>query len=123
MKKSTLRLDSHKDVIKAILEMIKWRQDIYAWKNNTGALPIGDTKRYISFGHPGSADILGLTSDGRFIGIEVKVGEDRQSQKQKDFEEYVNKFRGRYLLTSSTKEVQSYLDTLELPRVCVSAFR
>lgn len=38
--------------------------------------------RVIVFGLVGSADIIGLTRDGRFIGIEVKAGKDRPSKEQ-----------------------------------------
>lgn len=55
----------------------------YVWRNNTGAVKQGD--RYVRYGFPGSADILGITMDGRMIACEVKSQFGRLSSYQQEF--------------------------------------
>ena len=43
----------------------------------------------------GGADLIGWTSDGRFLSIEIKVGRDKQSEAQKKWERWVNIGGGR----------------------------
>lgn len=88
--------------------------DVLAWRNNTGTawqgtpvkLPRGAMVRVepgmvilrdarpISFGLPGSADILGVAR-GRFFGIEMKAG-TKQSEQQKKFQAAVERAGGVY---------------------------
>ncbi len=53
------------------------------WRNNTGSIKVG--RRLIKFGLKGSSDIIGWNPAGRFIGIEIKTGNDKLSDDQKDF--------------------------------------
>lgn len=91
------------------------------WRNVTGtayqgrvihkdgrSVTLGDS-RVIVFGLVGSADIIGLTADGRFIGIEVKAGTDRPSKEQRAWVEAVQKHGG---LAGFAKSVQDALDIL-----------
>lgn len=43
----------------------------------------------------GGADLLGWTSDGRFLSIEIKAGKDRQTKQQKMWEAWVKSGGGR----------------------------
>lgn len=72
------------------------------WKNNTGALKVEN--RYIQYGLKGSADILGVRHDGKFIAIEIKVGKDRQSEDQKNFEKMILSMNGIYVLAKSVND-------------------
>jgi hypothetical protein len=77
-----------------------------AWNNPTGALKVED--RFIRYGCPGSPDILGCIN-GRFVGIEAKVGQDRQRGNQRDFATAVRKAGGVYILAHSVDDVRNTL--------------
>lgn len=64
----------------------------------------------------GSADLLGFTSDGKILCIEVKTGKARQSKYQKLFEWRVKAFGGRYVLVrDEMAPLIAFLDSLCLP--------
>jgi Holliday junction resolvase len=48
----------------------------------------------------GIPDIIGIIN-GRFIGIEVKIGKDRQSADQKEIEKEINNVGGVYFIAKS----------------------
>jgi hypothetical protein len=63
------------------------------FRNNTGAVKDGD--RYIRYGLcKGSADIIGLTPDGRFLAVEVKTRTGRPTKEQLTFIDAINKQGG-----------------------------
>ncbi len=66
------------------------------------------------FGLVGSADLLGITSDGRFLAIEVKTGRAKQTPAQKAFQAMISRFGGRYRVVSTAHETACYLDSLQL---------
>ncbi len=74
------------------------------WRNNSGALP--DARgRVIRFGLAGSADILGLLRpSGRFLAIEVKAQNGRQSEAQRNFQRMITESGGLYVLAYSVQE-------------------
>ena len=79
------------------------------WKNNTGALPT-DSGAYISYGLPGSPDIVGLLASGTWCGIEVKTGGGVLSAQQKKFRAMVTNYNGVYI---EARDIQNTLSTLE----------
>lgn len=80
-----------------------------AWINNSGALR-DKTDRLVRYGLTGSSDIIAIIH-GRFVGIEVKVGRDRQSGTQQNFAAAVRRAGGVYILARSLDDVT---DTLRL---------
>jgi hypothetical protein len=81
----------------------RWR----IWQNNTGtAFRKG---RPISFGKKGSPDIIGFLDDGRFVGVEVKVGRDKQSRDQIMFAVTARKYNAVYLVARSLDDVAKFL--------------
>ena len=55
------------------------------WRNNTGALQ-DKNGRWVSFGLcKGSADIIGIAPDGRFLAVEVKAPGGKVSLDQQKF--------------------------------------
>lgn len=56
-------------VLSSCLQFLKL-SGLYVWRNNTGAVKNGS--HFIRFGFVGSADILGITKDGRFLAVECK---------------------------------------------------
>jgi hypothetical protein len=76
---------------------------IFCWRNNTGATWMGG--RPIFYGLKGSADIIGMLPNGRFLAIEVKTETGKQSDSQKAFEKKVLENHGVYLLIHSAGEL------------------
>ena len=76
----------------------------FAWRNNTGS--VFAAGRRIKFGYPGSGDILGLTRDGRFLSIEIKVGKDVESEDQIMFREMVRDKGGLAFVVREFKDIE-----------------
>ena len=57
----------------------------------------------------GWPDVTGLLPDGRFIGVEVKAPDGRQSPVQKAMEEAIRKRHGIYILARSIDDVEEVL--------------
>lgn len=77
------------------------------WRNNSGTLWANGQP--VSFGYPGSPDIVGLLPDGRFLGVECKSKTGRQSSKQKTFEAKVKANSGVYILARSVRDLEEVL--------------
>lgn len=103
--------------------------DLLAWRNNTGQAwqgvrimaSIGGTVRVtpgmvvlkearpISFGLPGSTDILGV-APGFGFGLEAKAEAGRQSDQQKKFQAAFERAGGRYGLFRSPEEAVALME-------------
>ena len=71
-------------LVKAMLRRLEKRDDVFAWRNNTGATKIGD--RFTRFGVKGGSDILVIVGPyGRFCAVEVKVGRGKATEDQQEF--------------------------------------
>ena len=68
------------------------------WPNQSGVGRALKNNQVIKFGLKGSADILGLTKDGLFLAVEIKVNNDKQSTEQINFMNMVINHLGIYLL-------------------------
>jgi hypothetical protein len=86
------------------------RHSIFAWRNNTGCAWVGD--RPLRYGLPGSADILGLLPNGRFLAVECKSAKGRQSPVQKTFEENIIRNKGIYVLVYDAAQLEETLREL-----------
>lgn len=84
-------------------------EGVWAWEHKTGTawLRYKGGARPVKYGLPGSPDIIGIvpvliTADmvgetiGQFVGVEVKVGRDRQSEKQKRFGDRLVEYGARF---------------------------
>ena len=106
------------------------RDDLLLWPNSVGVAVTPDLKRIVRYGTPGSADILGVwrrryivpmqrfvqgmsqplgheisITIGQAIAIEVKVGRDVQSKKQKVWQAAFEAMGGTYILARSVEDV------------------
>lgn len=89
----------HQRLVHDILIKIGGMPEIRIWKNATGvARAFDNPDRVISFGLPGSPDIIGIMKGGRWLGIEVKTSNAKQSKEQKKFQAMIEKFGGLYIL-------------------------
>jgi len=93
MKRTRAKRTAHSDLVKAAVTWLSL-QGAYVWVNNTGRLP-DRTGRFVRFGFPGSADIIGVLPGGRFIGAEAKVPPDTARQDQIEWADGV-RARGGY---------------------------
>ncbi len=98
------------EVQAAILGYLSLRGDVFTWRNNTGAYQCAPGK-WLSYGYPGSADILGVWApSGRLLCIEVKRPKGgRQSAEQARFQENVTSRGGVYVLARSVADVAAAL--------------
>ena len=87
-------------------DCLKWLRSrgVFCWRNNTGTAWIGEQP--VTFGYPGSGDILGLTPRGQFFAVECKSSTGTQSPKQKEFEAKVRANSGIYILAHSVRELE-----------------
>ena len=105
-RKKRAKRDRETPVLHACL---KWLHDrgIFCWRNNTGTAWIGEQP--VSFGYPGSGDILGVLPGGRFLSVECKSPTGTQSGKQKEFEAKVAANGGVYILARSVEDLERWL--------------
>lgn len=81
-----------------------------AWRNNTGSLPDPRTGRMISFGLPGSSDVLGVLPGGRFLAVETKHPRTGgQTDQQRAFQAAIEARGGLYILARSWSDVATRL--------------
>jgi hypothetical protein len=81
----------------------------FVWNNPTGCTRVG-ADRWVHFGKLGSADIIGLLPDGRFICVETKASKGgRLSDAQKCFLDKVRQHGGVAIVASSTADIEAEL--------------
>ncbi len=76
------------------------------WRNETGVGLNQRTGQPFSYGLPGSPDIIGFTRGGKFLGIEIKTGLSRLSEKQLNFQETAKRFGALYFVVKSVTDAQ-----------------
>lgn len=94
-------------LIRQILDYCMYR-DLLFWRNQAGAIKT-PTGGLVKMGLAGSPDIIGVL-DGRFIGVETKVGKNRQTPLQVEFEQKFRDKGGQYWLVYSLDEFISKLE-------------
>lgn len=100
-----------KDIQAAILQYLRLR-NVFAWRNNSGMQLIpnkGGGMRAIRIGLPGSADILGIMPDGRFLAIEVKRPGKMPTDEQRAFLGQIEANGGVAVVAHSVDDVISLL--------------
>jgi hypothetical protein len=88
------------ELTKSILEYCRLKGHYVFRVNN-----IPGTKYRANTLTKGIADILGCTKQGLALAIEVKIGKDRQSEYQKEFEEHYKKRGGIYIVATKLEDV------------------
>ena len=98
------------EVQRAILEYLKTRGDVVAWRANSRTVVMpgkGGRMRPVFFGFPGQPDIIGFMYwSGRFLAIEVKAPgkENNLTNDQRAFLELVRE-GGIAIVASSVEDV------------------
>jgi hypothetical protein len=67
--------------------------------------------RFQVYGLKGSADIIGMTSNGTFVAVEIKTGKAVQNKHQLAFEKAVKKRFGIYQIIRTYEELKEWLTT------------
>ncbi|MEG3086158.1 hypothetical protein [Sphingomonas sp. PB4P5] len=109
--------NAHTNLVRAALVELSSRGHL-AWDNQTGAGWVGkfitrtaagrtilDSARPISFGLPGSADIIGVLQGGLPLAAEAKTGTGRQRKNQQAFQAAWEKRGGIYVVFHSVDEL------------------
>lgn len=91
------------DIQAQILRYLNSRPDVYAWRNQSGATRVQG--RFLRFGCPGSADILGVWAPGRFLAVEVKAERGVLSPGQRAWGARVQRYGGLYVVARSVADV------------------
>lgn len=81
---------------------------IYAWRNNTGALR-DKNGRMVRYGLRGSADIIGILKDGRFLAVECKREGGRVRSEQIEFLNRIKENGGVAGVVHNTDELMTLL--------------
>ena len=105
----TIRKPTERDVLKACLELLKWK-GIFHFRNNSGALKVAD--RLVRFGQAGSPDVLALLPGGRLLAIEVKSASGRLRPAQEAWLAEARRHGAATLVVRSASELQAGLDEL-----------
>jgi len=85
-----------------------------AWRNNTGAF-VGEHRgksRFVRFGAKGSGDIFAILPGGCFWSIECKVGKNRKTPAQIEWEGAVQSAGGAASVVRNLDELVADLDIL-----------
>jgi len=81
-----------------------------AWRINTMGIYDKEKGSYRTSGmKKGLPDVIGIYR-GRFIGVEVKIGYDKQSEDQKKREVEINAAGGKYFIAKTFDQIKSDLD-------------
>ncbi len=106
LEQQTPRTNDHKEAA-ALVEVLKALRAhpavSWAERQNTGSTRIGG--RFIRFGWPGCADILGQLRDGRFLAVEVKGPTGKLRPEQSVFLERINGAGGMGFMAHDLRDV------------------
>ena len=91
----------------AILRYLE-RRGLFVWNNPSGCVRI-TPDRWIHFGKKGSADIIGILPDGKFLAIETKSENGRLAPEQKEFLSKVRGLGGVAITVRSFQELDEAL--------------
>ncbi|MGC8553844.1 MAG: hypothetical protein ACP5O7_13455 [Phycisphaerae bacterium] len=115
MVKQTKLRSRESDLVKGILDYLRLRKDVIAWRQNTGATRIGD--RFIRYGLVGQPDITGIIIGGYRLDIECKVKGGRLSAEQAKYREQAKAMKSCYILAYCIEDVKAALDDFKMWRL------
>jgi hypothetical protein len=93
-----------------ILDYLKYK-NIFCWLTNVQGTYNRFTNTY--YKNPrllsGVADIIGVLPNGRFFAIECKVGKNKQTPSQIEFQKNIEANQGVYMVATQLEGVETYL--------------
>ena len=90
----------HRDLVKSVLEAIEITDAAFCWKMQSGLFKTWQGKPAGHIGRPGVPDICGITNKGKFLGVEVKCGRDKQRKTQQEFEHQCDERGAHYIVVN-----------------------
>lgn len=100
------------DLTKSVLSILRMR-GAFCWRQNNAA--VFDPKRKIwrsNSSTKGVPDIIGLTKQGQFIGIEIKSRNDRVSKDQEIFLAEIRKRGGIGAVVRNAADILALMDII-----------
>ena len=79
------------------------------WRNNAGR-----SRNNVRLSPAGTPDVIGYDSEGRFVGVEIKVGRDKPRESQIEWMARAQQAGCRVCVVRSIAEVQSQVTGGEL---------
>lgn len=76
------------------------------WRNNCGY--DGERRVRYGVGSPGGADLIGVFN-GRFVAVEIKTAQGRQSVDQRRFQQLVESRGGEYVILRSVDDALKWV--------------
>ena len=106
-----MKKQTETQLVKTCLEWLHI-MGIFAWRNNTGAFAREDKgrRRFVRYGEKGSADIIGVGKQGRFLSVECKLPGRRQTPDQVAFQKKIEDNGGWYYLVHDLDELRSFFE-------------
>jgi hypothetical protein len=111
---------TEKQIENTILEFLKYKPGVFAFKVNTMGVFDKSRGRYRSISKniiPGTPDIIAcfsVKSVGVFVGLEVKSEKGKQSKEQKSFQQKLQtRANGYYFTVRSIKEADEALESVK----------
>ena len=98
---------SEKELLASCIQYLKLKR-IFHYRQNTGALVDKERGKFLRYGVVGGTDIVAVIK-GKYIGIECKVGKNKQSPGQIEFEKNLVEAGGIYLII---RDVQTLAELL-----------
>ena len=102
-------------ILHAALQLLRIHPKIaFAWRANAASGNIvrkNGTEYWLTSNFRGCPDILGITIDGRFLGIETKRAGGSIRVEQQQFIDLINRNGGIGCITQSVEDVLAIIDT------------
>jgi len=102
---------SEHDIQSAILNILPY-YGVYAWRNNSGMLAVGEGKyrRMVRMGKAGMPDILGVQKNtGKLVAIEVKRTGNKPTMLQEQTMNELRNYGAIVFVATSIDDVKTYL--------------
>lgn len=104
------------DAIRAELGDVRRYPELVLWRNNTGQMIDRDGRRVVfGCGGKGGADLIGIWA-GRFVALEVKSEDGRQTPEQQQYQALVEAKGGVYALVRSVDEAKQWAESMRRSR-------
>ena len=100
-------MTTERQIQTTILGHIGARPYLRVWRQNTGAMQVGD--RFVRFGINGAADITGVLACGMRLELEVKRPGGKQSKDQRRFQGVMDAMGALYAVVDSVESVDRVL--------------
>ena len=105
-------LVKHRDLVRAVIDAVEVTEAAFCWKMQSGLFKTWLGKPAGHIGRPGVPDICGITKKGKFLGIEVKCGRDKQRQSQEAFEKKCDETGAHYIVVNEQTNLTNLVKLL-----------